>query len=217
MHGRLTVADGVCKALATSCDEAQGLYAVKSCSSSGASSCVAAIPCQLKPEFKTATGGKDLALWGWTCSEDLQAHCIDGKDEWLTMSVGGSKAGCAVALTETGPLLDVIGVIGVIVFVSYGGVAFDKGGLTKLSLSTTGAHIVSTGSGAVIGGAIGFVDILSDFVNLIDLGSQRRLKSEFWISAASLLASMITNTISSILILKFMTAESKDSKAWLQD
>ena len=198
---------------ALSCAAASS-YAIKSCGATGAASCVAAVPCQLKPEFKAATGGKDLALWGWTCSEDGVGHCSDGKDKWLTMNADGTQSGCPVQLTESAPLL---GVIGVIVFVSCGGVAFVKGGLKKLSQSTTGGQIASTGRGAVFGGLIGFVDILSDFVYLIDLGSQRRLKSEFWISAASLGASMITNTVASILVLQFMTVESKDAKAWLKN
>ena len=70
----LTMANGVCKALTLSCS--QGQYSIKSCGDSGAAACVAAIPCQLKPEFKAATGGKDLALWGWTCSEDLVCAAV---------------------------------------------------------------------------------------------------------------------------------------------
>ena len=84
-------------------------------------------------------------------------------------------------LYEPGPLL---GVVGAIVLVSLAAIAFVKGGLAKLSQSKAGGRVVSTGAGAVGGGAIGFMDILSDFVYLVDLGSQRRLKAEFWISTA---------------------------------
>ena len=197
------------------CDASSGLYAIKSCGSASAASCTPAVPCQLKPEFKAATGGKDLALWGWTCSEDLTSHCVDGKDEWLTMNADGTESGCAVMLTESGPLFALIGAVFV---VTYGAVTFFvKTGISSLAGKKSGGTVVTSGTGALLGGLVGFADIVSDWMYLVVLATQRRLATLFWLSCGSLLSSMFVNTIASVLVLKFMTTESPAAKEWLQD
>ena len=188
-----------------------GTYAIKSCGDTGMSVCTAAKPCQLKPEFKAATGGRDLALWSWFCSEDGVAQCQDGSDEWLMLSNDGQESSCPVILTDASMMLAALAVICI---VSFGATTFVKSSIA--ALGTADGAVVRTGYGSLLGGGLGFVDIISDYIYLIDLAGQRRLTAEFWISCTSLVTSMLVNTVASILTLKKM-AEDKDAKSWLQD
>ena len=130
------------------------------------------------------------------------------------MNADGTETVCPVALMESAPL---IALIAAVVFVSAAGTAFVKSSLSALRATTTNGEVVTTGAAMVAGGALGFVDIVSDWSYLVLLGTQRRLATLFWISLGSLLSSMIINTAASILFLQHATAESADAKAWLQD